>query len=120
MLQTGKPLLGALAGIGVAVASMAAAFAYTAGWLSPGRLTPERIVDALSARGGDPIGHRRNHAKGVCFTGSFVSNGAGGRLSTAPMFAAGQYPVVGRFAIATGDPAAPDASGRVRSMAIRV
>ncbi|HTW28289.1 MAG TPA: catalase family peroxidase [Acetobacteraceae bacterium] len=113
-------LLASLAAIGLVVAGTAAAFAYTAGWLSPDRLTPARMVDALSRRGGDPIGHRRNHSKGICFTGTFIANGAGTRLSTAPMFVAGRYPVIGRFAIAVGDPAAPDASGRVRSMAIRI
>ncbi|CAH2599028.1 Catalase-related peroxidase [Rhodovastum atsumiense] len=113
-------LAGRFALIGAVLGLLAGSFAYVAGWLSPGRLTPERIVDALSARGGDPVGHRRNHAKGVCFTGTFEANGAGQRLSAAPVLAAGRYPVVGRFAIATGDPQAPDASGRVRSMAIRV
>ena len=77
-------------------------------------------MDALSDRGGDPIGHRRNHSKGVCFAGYFEANGDWRRLSTAPMFAKGRYPVIGRFAIATGNPKAPDASGRVRSMAIRI
>lgn len=112
--------LGALAIIGLIVAAGAAAFAYTAGWFSPHRLTPARMVDALSLRGGHPLGHRRNHAKGICFTGEFVANGAGARLSTAPMLAAGHYPVIGRFAVATGDPDAPDATGRVRSMAVRI
>lgn len=112
--------LGALAIIGLIVAAGAVAFAYTAGWFSPLRLTPARMVDALSQRGGNPLGHRRNHAKGICFTGEFVANGAGARLSTAPMLAAGHYPVIGRFAIATGDPDASDATGRVRSMAIRI
>jgi catalase len=116
----GTRLLAAAVVIGTAVGGTGLAFAYTSGWLSPGRLTPDRMVDALSERGGDPLGHRRNHAKGICFTGRLEANGAGQRLSTAPMFAAGRYPVVGRFAIATGNPAAPDATGRVRSMAIRV
>jgi catalase len=112
--------IGRLALIAVLAASAAAAFAYAGGWLSPQRLTPERIVDALSDRGGNPIGHRRNHAKGVCFTGYFEANGAGARLSAAPMFAPGQYPVIGRFAIGVGDPMTPDAAGRVRSMAVRI
>ena len=95
-------------------------FAYTGGWLSPERLTPERMVDALSRRGGEPVGHRRNHAKGICFTGEFTATGAGTRLSTAAMLATGSYPVIGRFAIAVGDPATPDAEDRVRSMAVRI
>jgi len=114
------PFVGALAIIGLVIGASAAAFAYTAGWFSPHRLTPERMVDALSQRGGDPLGHRRNHTKGICFTGEFAANGTGARLSTAPMLAAGHYPVIGRFAIATGNPDAPDATGRVRSMAIRI
>ncbi|SDB59949.1 catalase family peroxidase [Belnapia rosea] len=109
-----------LAVIGTILAVVAGGFAYTGGWLSPDRLSPERVVDALSARGGNPVGHRRNHSKGICFTGQFEANGAGARLSTASVLAAGRYPVTGRFAIATGDPAAPDASSRVRSMAIRI
>jgi len=112
--------LGRLAVIGAVMLGAAAVFAYTGGWLSPHRLTPDRMVAALSHRGGDPLGHRRNHAKGICFTGTFEANGAGARYSSAPMFAAGAYPVIGRFAIAVGDPNAADATGRVLSMAIRV
>src|SRR6201987_218426 len=111
---------GRLAVIGGVLFASALAFAYAGGWLTPDRLTPDRMVAALSDRGGNPLGHRRNHAKGTCFTGTFDANGAGMRLSTARMFAAGSYPVIGRFAIATGNPNAADASGRVRSMAIRV
>src|SRR5208337_2160543 len=106
--------------LGAIVLVAAILFAYTGGWLSPHRLTPDRMVAALSDRGGDPLGHRRNHSKGICFTGTVEANGAGVRLSTAPMFASGSYPVIGRFAIATGNPEASDASTPVRSMAIRV
>jgi catalase len=62
------------------------------------------MVAALSKRGGNPRGHRRHHAKDLCFTGYFEANAAGAALSTASMLAAGDYPVIGRFAIATGDP----------------
>ena len=102
--KLGGSSIAALALIAFVVAAAAAAIAYTGGWFSPHRLTPDRMVDALSRRGGDPLGHRRNHAKGICFTGYFEANGAGARLSTAPMLAAGRYPVIGRFAIATGNP----------------
>ncbi len=66
-----------LIAIAVIVGSGAAAFAFTAGWLSPGRLTPDRIVAAFAPPGGAALGHRRNHAKGICFTGVFEANGAG-------------------------------------------
>src|ERR1700704_2832447 len=75
----------------------AATFAYTAGWLSPERLTPVRMVEAFKPPGGVPLGHRKNHAKGICFTGVFEANGAGTALSHAQVFTRGQYPVLGRF-----------------------
>jgi catalase len=68
----------------------------------------------------NPLGHRRNHSKGVCFTGIFIANGAASRFSVAPMLAVGRYNVVGRFSIAVGDPNALDLTGRVKSMAIRI
>src|SRR5579863_9276586 len=113
-------LLGRFALISAVIFAGALIFAYAGGWLSPGRLTPARMVAALSSRGGNPVGHRRNHSKGVCFIGVFDANGAASRFSTAPMLAVGQYPVVGRFAIAVGDPDALDLTGRVKSMAIRI
>jgi catalase len=109
-----------MAFIGALVLVAAAGFAYAGGWLSPHRLGPDRIVAALGNRGGDPRGHRRNHSKGVCFTGSFQASGEGTAYSTAPMLKEGSYPVIGRFAIAVGDPNASDLMGRVESMAIRV
>lgn len=109
-----------MAGIGAVITASSAGFAYAAGWLTPARLTPAKIVTALAERGGDPLGHRRNHSKGVCFTGSFAANGQGARYSTAAVLAAGTYPVTGRFAIATGNPRAADLTGRVKSMAIRL
>jgi catalase len=109
-----------LAIIGGILVLFAIAFAYAGGWLTPERLTPARMVAALSDRGGNPLGHRRNHSKGMCFTGEFEANGAGSQYSGATMLAAGRYPVVGRFAIAVGNPAASDVMGRVKSMAIRI
>nr|WKF60688.1 Catalase-related peroxidase [Paraburkholderia busanensis] len=109
-----------LALIAVVVVALVAAFAYTAGWLSPGRLTPVKIVNALAPPGGAALGFRRNHAKGICFTGSFESNGAAASVSSAPMLAAGAYPVTGRFNLATPDPKAVDATVRVRGLSLRI
>jgi catalase len=95
-------------------------FAYTAGWFSPQRLTPTKLVDALAPAGGPSLGHRRNHAKGICFTGEFDANGAGSELSKAQVFARGQYPVLGRFNLATPEANAPDATVRVRGLGIRI
>jgi len=113
-------VFGSLALIGVVVAGAAAAFAYTAGWFSPRRLTPDKVVDAFTPPTGAPLGHRRNHAKGICFTGRFESNGGGSALSRARVFTRGQYPALGRFNLGTADPNAPDATVRVRGMGLRI
>ena len=111
---------GRLAVIGGVLFILALAFAYAGEWLTPDRLTPTRMVAALSDRGGNPLGHRRNHSKGICFTGVFDANGAASQYSVAPMLVAGRYPVNGRFAIAVGNPDAADIMGRVKSMAVRI
>jgi catalase len=115
-----RAALGSLVLIAAVVAFAAAAFAYTAGWFSPDRLTPQKIVDAFSGPSGPPLGHRRNHAKGICFTGVFESNGAGSELSKAQALAKGQYPVVGRFNLGTPDPNAADATVRVRGLGVMI
>jgi catalase len=106
--------------IAAVVAFSAAAFAYTAGWFSPERLTPQKLVDGFAPPSGPAFGHRRNHAKGICFTGAFESNGAGSELSGAQVFAKGQYPVVGRFNLGTPNPNADDAKERVRGLGVMI
>ncbi len=107
MTEPHRSALGSVMVIAIVVGAAAAAFAYTAGWLSPRRLTPTALVDSLAPDAGPSLGHRRNHAKGICFTGEFDANGAGSELSTAQVFARGQYPVLGRFNLATANANAP-------------
>jgi len=124
MLQPHRPparsVFGSLVLIAIVIGASAAAFAYTAGWLSPQRLTPDKMVDALTPPTVDPLGHRRNHAKGICFTGIFEANGAGSALSQAQVFTRGQYPALGRFNVATPDPKAADATVRVRGLGLLI
>ena len=110
--------LARLGGIGVMVLALAAAFAGTAGWFSPSRLGPDAMIDRFEDVNGEHPGFRRNHAKGVCLTGSFESNGNAARLSTAPLFAPGRTPVIGRFALAGGMPTMADGPAAVRSLAL--
>jgi catalase len=117
---SGRSVFGSLALIAAVAGGGAAAFAYTAGWFSPERLTPPKMVDAFAPPGGPALGHRRNHAKGICFTGMFNSNGTGSALSQAEVFNRGQYPVVGRFNLGTADANAPDATVRVRGIGFRI
>jgi catalase len=120
-VPTGEPLCVPcrLAAIGAVVAVLAGGFAYTAGWLTPARLTAPRFINTFEAVAGQPHpGYRRNHAKGLCVEGYFDSNGDGAVLSRAAVFAPGRTPVIGRFAVPGGNPSAPDTSSPVRSMAL--
>ncbi|MDF2598970.1 MAG: catalase, partial [Methylobacterium brachiatum] len=117
---TQRALMLRLSAIGAVLTATAGTFAYAGGWLSPGALTPARVIDRFEQVNGPHPGFRRNHAKGLCVTGSFASNGAGARLSKARIFAAGQVtPVEGRVALAGGQPYAADAEATVRSLALR-
>jgi catalase len=120
VLSPARSVFGSLVLIAVVIGGAAAAFAYTAGWFSPQRLTPDKLVDAFTPPTGVPLGHRRNHAKGICFTGMFEANGAGAALSRGQVFTRGLYPALGRFNLATADPNAPDATVRVRGMGLRI
>jgi catalase len=112
--------LKAVAVIGATISVAAIAFAYTAGWLTPHRLTPTRLVAALQPPQGPALGHRRNHAKGICFTGTFDANGKGSELSQAKMLEPGQYAVVGRFNVAGADPKISYGMAAVRGFGIRI
>jgi len=106
------------AAIGVVLAGIAGLFAYAGGWLTPHALTPASMIDTFEKVGGLHPGFRRNHAKGVCISGYFDSNGRGVPLSKAAIFPSGRVLVIGRFALAGGQPFATDAPHTVRSMAI--
>jgi len=104
--------------VAAAVAGVGGAFAYVGGWLSPGRLTQGRVIDRFEQVNGPHPGFRRNHAKGLCFTGTFDSSGVAQSLSQAAVFKPGATPVFGRFALAGGQPYQADGPATVRSMAV--
>jgi catalase len=115
-----RSVLGSLVLITVVAGGAAGAFAYTAGWLSPQRVTPDKVVNAFGPDTAARLGHRRNHAKGICFTGTFEANGSGSALSTARVFARGSYPALGRLNLGTADPDAADATVRVRGLGLQI
>ncbi|GLX90998.1 catalase-related peroxidase [Pseudomonas fragi] len=108
-----------LAGIGAVVAVIGAAFYYVNGTFDPQRLQPKSFVNALEHNNGLHPGFRRNHAKGICVVGYFESNGDAQGVSSAQVFHPGRTPVVGRFALPSGNPYAPDSSVPLRSLALR-
>ena len=97
---------------------IAGLFVYASGWLTPHALTPTALVNMFEHLDGKHPGFRRNHAKGVCVTGYFESNGQGQSLSTAEVFRPGRVPIVGRFALAGGQPYQADTPHTIRSLAI--
>ena len=107
-----------LAAIALVILAIAGVFAYAGGWLTPHTLTGARIVDRFEQVNEVHPGFRRNHAKGVCLSGYFESNGRGTALSKAAIFLPGRVPVIGRFALAVGQPYAADEANTVRSMAL--
>ncbi|HTX94851.1 MAG TPA: catalase family peroxidase [Mycobacterium sp.] len=111
----------ALLGMG-AVAGIAAVdvggFAYAGGWLRPGALTPPRFADRFEHVYGRHDGFRRNHAKGLSATGSFVSNGAGAAICRAAIFQPGTVPLVGRFSLGGGLPDQTDKPDTVRGLGL--
>lgn len=100
------------------IAGIIGAFAYTGGWLTPHALTPARITDRFEEVNGQHSGFRRNHAKGLCVSGWFESNGEGAALSKAIIFRPGRVPVLGRFSFSGGRPYAADAATTVRGLGI--
>lgn len=111
--------LGRLAGIALVILFVAGTFLYLGGWFSPGELTQARFVNGFQKVFGFWSGFRRNHAKGVCVTGFFESNGQGTRLSKATVFETGRVPVIGRFSLGGGDPYQTDAPNTVRGFGLQ-
>ncbi|HTR42404.1 MAG TPA: catalase family peroxidase [Pseudomonadales bacterium] len=104
--------------IGVVIAAIAGLFAYTGGWLTPRTLTSKQIIDRFETLNGVHSGFRRNHAKGVCVSGWFESNGQGAGLSRSSIFQPGRVPVIGRFSLSGGNPYAADTAATVRGLGV--
>jgi catalase len=104
--------------IAIVIAGIAGLFAYAGGWLTPHALKPASIINTFQKVNGLHPGFRRNHAKGVCVSGYFESNGRAVTLSKASVFSPGRVPIIGRFSLAGGHPDAADAPRTIRGMAI--
>ncbi len=115
---TASSTLVRLAGIGVVILCVVAGFLYLGGWFNPHELTPARFVNGFEEVFGIHSGFRRNHAKGMCVTGYFDSNGQGARLSKAVVFQTGRVPVIGRFSLPGGNPFVSDSPASVRGMGL--
>jgi catalase len=104
--------------VGVVLLLVLAGFAYLNGWLTPGKLTPAMFVNQFQRDGGLHPGFRRNHAKGVCVSGYFDSNGAGQQVSVASVFRPGRFRLIGRFSLAGPNPDQADKADSVRGLGL--
>lgn len=108
-----------LVGIAAVVGGLAGAFAWTAGWLTPARVTAPRLVDTIE--NGKPFaGFRRAHARGVCVAGYFEPAADGAALSKARVFRQARTAAIGRLSIGGADPSSAEAQARVRSLALQL
>lgn len=114
-------LLG-MAAVGGVAAVDVGGFVYAGGWLAnfsgPGALTPARFADRFESVYGRHEGFRRNHAKGLSATGTFVSSGAAAEICRAAVFQPGSVPVIGRFSLGGGLPDQADKPDAVRGLAL--
>jgi catalase len=83
---------------------------------------PEALVDALNAVFGKHDGARSAHSNGICVKGSFVPVDGAAQLSKAPHLSGkGPWPVIGRFSMGGGDPAAPNTQkDNARGLALHI
>ncbi|KJK08223.1 Catalase-related peroxidase precursor [compost metagenome] len=116
----GRPRTLRLVAIGLGLSALAASFAYAAGWIGSDRLTPKRIIDTFEAQAGHYPGYRKNHAKGLCVSGYFLSSKQAAPLSQARVFSQERVPVIGRFAIGGSNPYSADTSVPTRSLALQL
>ena len=104
--------------IALVLAVLTGAFAWTGGWLTPQRLSPQRVAERLEQNAGVHPGYRRAHSPGVCFSGYLESSGALAAYSRAELLQPGRVAVRGRLSIGAGNPHAPDTSVPVRSLSL--
>jgi catalase len=113
-------IVGRLAAMAALLGAVAGSFVYFGGWLTPSDLTPTKFADVFQAVDGVHRGFRRNHAKGICVSGYFESNGNGAALSKAAVFQSGRAEVVGRFSLAGGMPFQADKPGQIRGLGLQL
>jgi catalase len=116
---TRRGVLLGLAAVGAFVAVDFGAVAYASRWVGGGaRLAQQTFIDGFKYVNGPQLGFRKNHAKGVAVAGYFEGNGNGQEISKAAVFRPGRTPVQGRFSLAGGNHAMPDAAAAARGLGL--
>jgi catalase len=76
-------------------------------------------VDAIERVSGTYPGHRRVHARGLCFDATFIPSGEAASLTTAAHLQSARTPVVVRFSNSNTNPTVPDGIRAGRGLAVR-
>lgn len=101
----------------IVIGCLSAAFLYAAGVFGSKSVTAQSFVNLQEGKAAY-LGFRRAHAKGICVSGEFESNGALSAYSTAHVFQSTSTAFIGRFSTAGNNPLAPDLKAPVRSLAL--
>lgn len=72
----------------------------------------QSLVDALKAVAGKPPGVRATFAKGQCVRGTYTPSADAGEVTRSVSFTR-PWPMIGRFSVGGGNPAAPDTARNV-------
>ncbi|MRJ44811.1 catalase family peroxidase [Idiomarina loihiensis] len=83
----------------------------------PPEVTAQQFVNLQQGENAHE-GFRRAHAKGICLSGEFRSNGQLASYSKTALFETGSMSFIGRFSVAGNNPTAPDLKAPVRSLAL--
>lgn len=115
-----RSILSGIATVGTFLAVDLGAVAYANNWIGTRSFTPRAFIERFQSVYGLHPGFRRNHAKGVAVSGYFDSNGGGRQLSSAAVFGAGHWPVVGRFSLGGGNPGVADTPKAPRGLGLAI
>jgi len=81
-------------------------------------ISPEQAIAAIGERFGDHPRHRKLHAKGTLYSGSFTATPEGARLTRAPHMQGEPVRTTVRLSNGGGNPKVPDYAPDVRGLAV--
>lgn len=81
-------------------------------------VSPLEVISTMESGGVHP-GFRRNHAKGLCFEGSFKGTKEAAELSSSNLFSGPAVPFIGRFSNPGPNPEVADNAPMPRGMALQ-
>ena len=81
---------------------------------------PNDFIATFAKIFGEHPGVRKGHAKGFCVSGHFQGDTAAAAYSDGVLFSGQQYPLIGRFSLAGGNPQAAENSRSPRGLGVQI